>query len=172
MFVTCNALLTNLTFGKGESQTAKHFLSFDSPICTMLIIYLLYSLFLIQKELRLQQFVNTKSKSGIQHPPMIGTHFWKIRGYLTKIFYRFLFRKLKIGCKTTTTFDKYELFHWNCSIPISSLSITFKRDTNVLLIYLWFIRREFDLSASYGSSFLTLLIISELFLQENSANIW
>ena len=25
MFVTCNALLTDLTFGKGESQTAKHF---------------------------------------------------------------------------------------------------------------------------------------------------
>ena len=25
MFVACNALLTNLTFGKGESQTANHF---------------------------------------------------------------------------------------------------------------------------------------------------
>ena len=26
--------MTNLTFGKGESQTAKHFLSFDSLIYT------------------------------------------------------------------------------------------------------------------------------------------
>ena len=30
MFIAWNALLNNFTFGKGESQTANHFLSFDS----------------------------------------------------------------------------------------------------------------------------------------------
>ena len=30
MFIAWNALLTNFSFGKGESQTAYHFLSFDS----------------------------------------------------------------------------------------------------------------------------------------------
>ena len=75
MFVACNALLTNLTFGKGESQTANHFLSFDSLMSTTSFIYLSYSILLIQKELKLQQLAKTKSKSDIQHPPMIGTHF-------------------------------------------------------------------------------------------------
>ena len=75
MFIAWNALLTNLTFGKGESQTANHFLSFDSLMSTTLFIYLLYSLLLIQKEVMLQQLAKTKSKIDIRHPPMIGTHF-------------------------------------------------------------------------------------------------
>ena len=45
MFVAWNALLTNLTFGKGESQTANHSLSFDSLMNTTLFIYLLYFYF-------------------------------------------------------------------------------------------------------------------------------
>ena len=75
MFITWNVLLTNLTFGKGESQTANHFLSFDSLMSTTSFIYLSYSILLIQKELKLQQLAKTKSKSDIQHLPMIGTHF-------------------------------------------------------------------------------------------------
>ena len=42
---------------------------------TTLLIYLLYSLLLIQKEKMLQQLAMTKSKTDIRHPPMIGTHF-------------------------------------------------------------------------------------------------
>ena len=78
---------------------------------TTLLIYILYSLLLKQKEVMLQQLAKTKSKIDIRHPPMIGTHFWKIKRYLTKIFYRFLFRKLDIGCKTTKNFGKYELLY-------------------------------------------------------------
>ena len=44
---------------------------------TTSFIYLSYSILLIQKELKLQQLAKTKSKSDIQHLPMIGTHFWK-----------------------------------------------------------------------------------------------
>ena len=112
MFIAWNALLTNLTFGKGESQTANHFLSFDSLMSTTLFIYLLYSLLLIQKELKLQQLAKTKSKIHIQHPAMIWTHIWKIKGYLVKIFNCFLFRKLYIRCKTTKNFGKFERLHW------------------------------------------------------------
>ena len=54
---------------------------------TTSFIYLSYSILLIQKELKLQQLAKTKSKSDIQHLPMIGTHFWKIKGYLTKVFF-------------------------------------------------------------------------------------
>ena len=63
MFIAWNALLNNFTFGKGESQTANHFLSFDSLMSATLFICLLYSLLLIQKELRLQQLAKTKSKT-------------------------------------------------------------------------------------------------------------
>ena len=42
---------------------------------TSLLIYLLYSLLLKQKEVMLQQLAKTKSKIDIRHPPMIGTHF-------------------------------------------------------------------------------------------------
>ena len=38
MFIAWNALLTNLTFGKGGSQMANHFLSFDSLMSTTLFI--------------------------------------------------------------------------------------------------------------------------------------
>ena len=55
--------MTNLTFGKGESQTANHFLSFVSHMSTTLFIDLFYSLLLIQKELKLQQLAKAKSKS-------------------------------------------------------------------------------------------------------------
>ena len=55
MFIAWNALLKNFTFGKGESQTANHFLSFDSLMSATLFIYLPYSLLLVQKELKLQQ---------------------------------------------------------------------------------------------------------------------
>ena len=60
---------------------------------TTLFIYLLYSLLLIQKELKLQQLAKTKSKTHIQHPPMIWTHIWKIKGYLKK-FLMFLIQKI------------------------------------------------------------------------------
>ena len=64
-------------------------------------------------------------------------------------------------------------FNENGYIPISPLSITFKHDTMLCSFSLCFIRREFDLSASYGSTFLSHLTIWEkLFLQENSADIW
>ena len=33
----------------------------------------------MQKKLKLQQLAKTKSKTDIQHPPMIGTRFWKIK---------------------------------------------------------------------------------------------
>ena len=49
----------------------------------------------------------------------------------------------------------------NGYIPISPLSITFKHDTMLCSISLCFIRREFDLSASFGSTFLSLLTILE-----------
>ena len=83
MFITRTALFTDLTFGKGESQRQNHFLSLDSLMSTSLLIYLLYSLLLIQKEVMLQQLAKTKSKIDIRHPPMIGTHFWKIKRYLS-----------------------------------------------------------------------------------------
>ena len=94
MFIAWNALLTNFTFGKGESQTANHFLSFDSLMSATLFIYLLYSLLLIQKDLKLQQLAKIKSKTDIEHPPKIGTRFWKIKRYLTKIFYRFFIQEI------------------------------------------------------------------------------
>lgn len=62
---------------------------------TTSFIYLSYSVLLIQKELKLQQLAKTKSKSDIQHLPMIGTHFWKIKGYLTKVFLAFLIQKIE-----------------------------------------------------------------------------
>ena len=74
-------------------------------------IYVLYSLLPIKNELKLQQLAKTKSKTYIQHPPMIWTHFWKIKGYLTKMFYSSLFRKLDVRCKTTKSFGKYKLLH-------------------------------------------------------------
>ena len=67
---------------------------------------------LIQEELKLQQLAKTKSKIHIQHPPMIWTHIWKIKGHSIKIFNCFLFRKLYIGCKTTKNFGKFERLHW------------------------------------------------------------
>ena len=59
-----------------------------------LFICLLYSLLLIQKDLKLQQLAKTKSKTDIEHPPKIGTRFWKIKRYLTKMFYRFFIQKI------------------------------------------------------------------------------
>ena len=59
-----------------------------------IFIYLLYSLLLIQKDLKLQQLAKTKSKTDIEHPPNIGTRFWKIKRYLTKMFYRFFIQKI------------------------------------------------------------------------------
>ena len=75
MFITWTALFTELTFGKGESQRQNHFLSLDSLMTTSLLIHLLYSLLLKQKEVMLQQLAKTKSKIDIPHPPMIATHF-------------------------------------------------------------------------------------------------
>ena len=49
----------------------------------------------------------------------------------------------------------------NGYIPISPLSITFKHDIMLCSISLCFIRREFYLSASFGSTFLSLLTILE-----------
>ena len=44
MFIAWNALFINFTFGKGESQTANHFLSFDSLMsATLFYICLLFS---------------------------------------------------------------------------------------------------------------------------------
>ena len=63
MFVVWNALLTNLTFGKGESQTANHFLSFDSLMSTTLFTYLLYFLLLIQKHFTTISIDYCKSKT-------------------------------------------------------------------------------------------------------------
>ena len=42
---------------------------------TSLLIHLIYSLLLKQKEVMLQQLAKTKSKIDIRHPPMIRTHF-------------------------------------------------------------------------------------------------
>ena len=111
MFITWTALFTYSTFGKGESQRENHFVSLDSLMSTTILIYLLYSLLLKQKEKMLLELAKTKTKTNIRHSPMIGTHFWKIKRYLTKIFYRFLFRKLDFGCKTTKNFGKYELLY-------------------------------------------------------------
>ena len=61
MFIAWNALLTSFTFGKGESQTESFF-----------ILWFTYE---IQKDLKLHQL----AKTDIQHPPMIGTRFWKIK---------------------------------------------------------------------------------------------
>ena len=85
MFIAWNALFINFTFGKGESQIIFY------PSIHLWVqpyfIYVFYSLFPIKNELKLQQLAKTKSKIYIQHPPMIWTHFWKIKGYLTKIFF-------------------------------------------------------------------------------------
>ena len=94
VFLTWTAILTNFTFGKGESRRETLFLSFDSLMSTTSLIYLSYSLLLIQNELKLQELAKNKSKSDIQHLPMIGTHFWKIKGYLTKVFLAFLIQKI------------------------------------------------------------------------------
>ena len=58
-----NALLTNLNFGKGESQTANHSLSFDSLMSTTLFIYLLHFLLLIQKHFTTISIDYCKSKT-------------------------------------------------------------------------------------------------------------
>ena len=55
MFITWTALFTDLTFGKGESQRENHFLSLDSLMSTTLLIYLLYSLLLKQKEVIIEK---------------------------------------------------------------------------------------------------------------------
>ena len=57
MFITWNVLLTNLTFGKGESQTANHFLSFNSLMSTTLFMYFLYSLLKKFEKLKLNKNV-------------------------------------------------------------------------------------------------------------------
>ena len=57
MFITWNVLLTNLTFGKGESQTANHFLSFNSLMSTTLLMYFLYSLLKKFEKLKLNKNV-------------------------------------------------------------------------------------------------------------------
>ena len=110
MFIAWNALFINFTFGKGESQTANHFLSFDSLMSTTLFYISPLFSFADKKWVK----VTTISKDlvkNLQHPPMIWTHFWKIKGYLTKIFYSSLFRKLDVRCKTTKNFGKYKLLH-------------------------------------------------------------
>ena len=61
MFIAWNALLTSFTFGKGESQTESFF-----------ILWFTYE---IQKDLKLHHLAKTDN----QHPPMIGTRFWKIK---------------------------------------------------------------------------------------------
>ena len=129
MFIAWNALLNNFTFGKGESQTANQFLSFDSLMSATLFTYLLYSLLLIEKELKLQQLAKTKTKTYIQNPPMIWTHFWKIKGYLTKMFYHFVFRKLDVRYKTTKNFVKNKLLHLKLLHPHFSSPINIKAGT-------------------------------------------
>ena len=74
-----------------------------------LFIYLLYFLLLIQKDLKLQQLVKTKSKTDIEHPPNIGTRFWKIKRYLTKMFYRFFIQKIGYQMQNDKNFGKYKL---------------------------------------------------------------
>ena len=76
-----NLELTCLTPGKGDWKTVNHFPSFDSFMSAILfhISHSFSSLIHIQKE---QKFQNKLSKvnSHVQHPPMIGTHFVKLKG--------------------------------------------------------------------------------------------
>ena len=51
-------------------------------------------LYILPLDLKLQQLAKTKSKTDIEHPPKIGTRFWKIKRYLTKMFYRFFIQKI------------------------------------------------------------------------------
>ena len=69
--------MTNLTFGKGESQTAKHFLSFDSLMSTTLFIHLLYSLLLIQKQLKLPQLASWFIKRNLNFLHRREAHFYR-----------------------------------------------------------------------------------------------
>ena len=114
----------------------------------------------------------TKSKIHIQHPAMIWIHIWKIKGY-----FKFLIVSYSENCildaKRQKTSVNSKDFIENGYIPISPLSITCTYYTMLRSISLCFIRREFDLSASYGSTFLSHVTISEkFFLQENSTDIW
>ena len=112
------------------------FLSFDSLMSTTSFIYLSYSILLIQKELKLQQLAKTKSKSDIQHLPMIGTLFWKIKGYLTKVFFSVSYSENWIlDAKRLKTSTNTNYFIWNSYIPISPLSIKFKHDTMLCSIF-------------------------------------
>ena len=70
MFLTWTALLTNFTFGKGESQTANHFLSFDLLMsATLFYICPLFS-FADKKWVK----VTTISKDKVKNLNSTSTH--------------------------------------------------------------------------------------------------
>ena len=106
---------------------------------------------------------------------MILTHLWKIEGYLTKMFYHFVFRKLDVRYKTTKNFVKNKLLRLKLLHPHFSSPINIKAWHYVMLNVpvslggnLIFLHRE-----EAHSVFLPLLIILEkLFLQVNNADIW
>ena len=63
--------------------------------CNLIYVSPLFS-FADTKRLKvtLQQLAKTKSKTDIEHPPNIGTRFWKIKRYLINMFYRFFIQKI------------------------------------------------------------------------------
>ena len=133
MFIAWNALLTNLTFGKGESQTANHFLSFDSLMSATL--FYITPLFSFANTKRVK--VTTISKDKVKNLNSKSTHdlnsFLKNKGYLTKMFYHFLFRKLDVRYKTTKNFVKNKLLRLKLLHPHFSSPINIKAWHYVML---------------------------------------
>ena len=69
-------------------------LGFTYDYKLIILIILLYSLLLKQKEVMLQQLAKTKSKIDIRHPPMIRTHFWKKNKVFNENFLSCLIQKI------------------------------------------------------------------------------
>ena len=74
-----NLELTCLTPGKGDWKTVNHFPPFDSFMSAILFHISLSFSSLIQKEWKFQNKLS-KVNNHVQHPPMIGTHFVKLKG--------------------------------------------------------------------------------------------
>ena len=64
---------------------------------------------------------------------MIWNHFWKSKGYLTKMFYHLLFRKLDVRYKTTKNLGKNKLLRLKLLRPHFSSPINIKAWHYVML---------------------------------------
>ena len=87
--------------------------------------------------------VTTISKDKVKNRHSTSTHDWN----------SFLKNYWILDANRPKTSANTNYFIQNGYIPISPLSTTFKHGTMLCSIFLCFIRREFDIFASYGSTF-------------------